>query len=566
MAAGEGGDRASLELTFLTPHGRQPLFVSGNEPLVLGRSLGCEVLLDDGSVSRRHAAVEPDDSIPGEPGWRIRDLGSTNGVVVDGARVQSARLAPGQRLQVGIFTLEVERPAARLPTSGIRATLVRPVREVSALWSPEALSGAVPIPIPSEEPAETPPDKRRELDRAYDNRVFVFLMRLATQLLEATDVSGVLERAVAIAFEALPARRAFALLTGEDGELTCELARYGEEVIHRPEAEPPLSKSILRAVMDERMALVTDDAQSDDRWAATGESILLHRIRSVLCAPLWSGERILGVLQLDTAFRAGAFTERDLELFTAIANYAAVAIERIRYAREVEREVARRSRLERYHSPAVVEAVLAREAYRDDGSESDGRGLESAVVTVLFLDLVGFTPFVESAGPERVVELLNATFERAVEAVFEAGGTLDKFLGDGMMAFFGAPVPQEDHAHRAVLAAVEIQRRMSALERERRAAGRPALAVRIALHSGRVMVGDVGSHSRVDYTVLGDAVNVAARLEAFVAGPGEIVLGDATAELLPEGVDLEPLGEMALKGLERKVTAYRVVWDRRTAG
>jgi adenylate cyclase len=275
-------------------------------------------------------------------------------------------------------------------------------------------------------------------------------------------------------------------------------------------------------------------------------------LRSALCAPLWSGERIVGVLVLDTPSRSGSFTEQDLELATALANFAAVAIERIRYAEHAEHERRLRARLERYHSPAVVGEVLAR--------SEPGSGLlamKRAEVSVLFADLVDFTPLAESAEPEEVAALLADYFTGAVEAIFAAGGTLDKFIGDGVMAFFGAPVAQADHAERAVRAAHSIQAAVGRWNDERAGAGQPAVAVRIAVHSGTVVVGEVGSEQRVDYTVLGNTVNVAARLEG-VAGPGEIVVSGATLERLEPDVAAEPLGEVALKGLRRKVEVYRL--------
>jgi adenylate cyclase len=147
----------------------------------------------------------------------------------------------------------------------------------------------------------------------------------------------------------------------------------------------------------------------------------------------------------------------------------------------------------------------------------------------------------------------------AVEAIFRAGGTLDKFIGDCVMAFFGAPVAQADHALRAVSAAVEIQEGLAAWSAEREARGLPGLSARVAVNSGPVVVGDVGSDRRVDYTVLGNTVNVAARLEASVARPGDVILGPGTHELLGGAFATEPLGEIQLRGLSQKVTAWRVV-------
>jgi adenylate cyclase len=513
----------------------------------LGRGSDNDVVLSDVSVSRYHAEIRREGD-----GWSIYDLKSTNGVELNRAAVQRAPLQAGDRLSIGVFELTVE------PHADIRAqrdlvvtaqpedvsvdlatltnaTIVRPLADFAEALG---LTGKLDAPLPASAPT----------DLAYTNRMFGFLTRLAKVLINAESVDDVLTRVLDIAFEALPVDRGFALLTDSSGDLVCELARIKDRVELRP-AEVPVSRTMLRAVMQERVALVTFDAQSDQRLSG-GESIRLHQIRAAMCAPLWSGERIIGVMQVDSPFQVGAFTERDLDFLTTLANYVAVAVERIRYARQAEHERQLRSQLERYHSPAVVEQVLHQ--------GEDGARPRLAQATVLFADLVGFTSFCESSGPEEVAELLGAFLNLSVEAIFRAGGTLDKFIGDCVMAFFGAPVPQEDHALRAARAAVEIQRELKAWSAERVARGLPGFAARVALNSGPVVVGDIGSARRVDYTVLGNTVNVAARLEAFVSRPGDVILGPETWRLLDGEIPAEPLGEFQLKGLQQKITAWRV--------
>lgn len=526
-----------LELVFLAPSERPPLPLTGSS-YVLGRDVSCDVELPDPSVSRRHARLEG----AGDT-FRVRDLGSTNGVLVNGEPVEEAAVGSGDRIKLGVFELTLRRAEATgvaedLP---VHATLVRRLEDFSADWGVRPPGGGAPA------------EKRRILDQAYGNEIFGVLLRLAGELLRAEAEETVLERVMEVTAEALPGERGFVFLAGDDGTLTCAVSRIEGRVTHRPDMELPVSHTILRTVMERQMALVTPDALADDRLAE-GKSILMHQIRSAMCSPLWSGERILGVLQLDAPFRPNLFTEQDLELLTAIANYAAVALERIRWAREAERELRARERLARYHSPAVLEEVLRR-----GEAEPEGRRLESTHLSVLFADVVGFTAFAEAADPEAVVELLARFFDRAVEAIFEEGGTLDKFIGDCVMAFFGAPVAQGDHARRAVAAAVEIQRRVASLNAELAAGSAPALDIRVAVNSGPVMVGDIGSERRVDYTVLGNTVNVAARLEAFVASPGQVVIGPETRRLVGETVPVESLGEQRLKGLERPIEAFRVL-------
>lgn len=511
----------------------------------LGRGSDNDVVLSDVSVSRYHAEVLREGD-----GWAVHDLKSTNGVEVNRVPVEKAPLHPGDLLAIGVFEIRLEEEELRSsransvvadPLDGTlaglgNATIIRPLADFAAAYG---LGGSAATP----HPAETG-------DQAYVHRMFGFLTRLARMLTVAESVDDVLARVLDLAFEAFPVDRGFILLSDDAGELVCELARIKERSQLRPAGEVPVSHTMLQAVMHERVALVTFDAQADQRLSG-GESIRLHQIRSAMCAPLWSGERMMGAIQVDSPFHVGAFGERDLDMLTTLANYAAVAVERIRYAKKAEFERQARTRLERYHSPGVIEEVLRR---GDEGM----RRLQSAQATVLFADLVGFTSFAENAPPERVAESIDAFLDLSVEAIFRAGGTLDKFIGDCVMAFFGAPVAQADHAVRAVRAAVEIQEGLAAWNARRTAEGLPGFKARVALNSGPVVVGDIGSARRVDYTVLGNTVNVASRLEG-AAPPGEVVIGPETHRLIGGTYPTEPLGELQLKGLQQRIPAFRVV-------
>jgi len=539
--------------------GREESRTLSRDEVKIGRGVENDVVLPDFSVSRRHAAfrLDPD-------GWAIHDLESTNGVQVNRVTVRKALVRPGDLVKVGIFELAIEEvpdaPAARTehltaptpPAAGPpmgTATIVRSLADFAEQYGLDVKSsGAARL------------DKRRALDEAYTSKIFGFMTRLARLLIRSESVDEVLARVFEIAFEALPVDRGFILLRGEkSSDTVCELARFKDRIEYRPKGDVPVSRTMVEQVMRDRVALLTYDAQSDQRLAG-GESIRIHQIRAAMCAPLWSGEKIIGVLQVDTPFHAGTFNEQDLDLLTALANFAAVAVERLRNAQiaELERQV--RARLERYHSPSVLESIVS----------SDPAAAETVVgrvkltnATVLFADLAGFTALSEKLAPAEVAEMLEGFFTPAVEAIFEEGGTLDKFIGDCVMAFFGAPVPQADHALRAVHAALKILAAQEHWNAERARRGLATLQVRIAINSGPVVVGDVGSRKRVDYTVLGNTVNVAARLEAYVGEAGEITIGGETNRQIAGAVTTEALGEFQLKGLEQRIEAFRVVAEKR---
>ncbi len=497
--------------------------------LRIGRGSDNDVVLPDFSVSRRHAEIRNESS-----GFVIHDIGSTNGVEVNGERVRAHLLERGDRIKLGVFQLTVvPTPEERFPA--LRdARLIRPIESLGS-WSEIEDSLVAEVPID---------DASAEIRR--ERNYLRSLSRLGRRFIDQQSIDGVLEAVLDEAFDTLGVERGMILL-GAPGEARPALVRVGSEITHRPPMEQvPVSRAILEAVMREQVALLTFNAEGDERLVGGGESIRIHGIEAAMCAPLWTDGGISGFIQVDSRRLSGEFEAEDLDYLIALANYAAVAVGRLR-------ERVRRNRLERYHSPRVVEEVLR------DREEGETSTIRSADVTVLFADLVGFTAYSERATPEQVASILAEYCNLAVACVFEHGGTLDKFIGDCVMAFFGAPVAQDDHALRGVRAAVAIQRAMHRWNDERREAHLPEVECRVGIYSGPVVVGDVGSEQRVDYTVLGNTVNVAARLESTVAQPGWIVVGSPTRKAIAQHYEVQALGELSLRGLEQRIEAFRVL-------
>ncbi|MBI2749497.1 MAG: adenylate/guanylate cyclase domain-containing protein [Burkholderiales bacterium] len=184
-------------------------------------------------------------------------------------------------------------------------------------------------------------------------------------------------------------------------------------------------------------------------------------------------------------------------------------------------------------------------------------GGEARVLTLMFTDLANFTAMSERLTAEATVDVLTEYFNVMTSIIHRHGGTVDKFIGDAVMAFWGAPLDDDRHAEHAVRAAIEMQAAMEVLSTNLQARGLPAIAMRVGLHTGRVVVGNVGSHSRFSYTVIGDAVNLAARLEgankAFGTG---ILLSEATAALLPPDVGVRHVNTVIVKGKSEAVKVY----------
>lgn len=525
--------------------GRPQVFTMLQEEASIGRANDNDIVLNDFSVSRRHAYLKKEDN-----DWVLYDNGSTNGVRVNEATVPRAVVKDGDQALIGTFVLRFrDDPTV---SSGRRdrlidstSTCIRPISEINQDFG---LERGVAVP-PGDSTAAR---KRVVLDVAYKNKVFEILVQVAKALISADDLATVLDKVMDLIFEFLAVDRGF-LLLDEEGTLLLRISRYKSKKRMTSDGAVPYSRTIVDMVVRQKVAVLTSDAQTDERFES-GESIRMQQIRSAMCAPLWNGDSVIGVIYVDSPLYTGSSSERDLDLLTALANFAAVAIERARLHERVVEEKRIRGRLERYHSPQVVDEIIT-----DVTATGDLKAVRTRVVTVLFADLVGFTSWSEKMPAESLARMLTEFFTLASEEVFARGGTIDKFIGDAVMAFFGAPLDQPDHADRAVAAALRIREGMVGWNRDRAERGEPPLEVRIALNTGEAIVGDIGSERRVDYTVLGNAVNVAARMEEFVAQPGDIVIGPATYEAVRERYDTAQLGRFALKGLSAQVPLYKVL-------
>jgi adenylate cyclase len=215
-----------------------------------------------------------------------------------------------------------------------------------------------------------------------------------------------------------------------------------------------------------------------------------------------------------------------------------------------EKEMIKRA-FSRYVAREVVEEILK------DPEHLILSG-ERREVTVLFCDMRGFTPLSERLSPEEVVLLLNDFYTLTIETTFKHDGTLDKFMGDAVMAIFGAPIRHADHSVRAVLTAVDMREGMVALNERRRREGKEPIGIGIGVSAGEAVAGTVGTEDRMEYTVVGDSVNLAARLQAN-AGVGQILISQPTWERVKEAVEARRLGPLKVKGKEEEVEVYEVV-------
>ncbi len=513
--------------------------------VIIGRTEDCQIILQDPSISRKHAKVVVD-----QTGVRVLDLKSKNGTKLNGAQIMEAVLKNGDRLHLGKFQITfTDALESRVvldddrPLSDEAGTIIRSVGELARLLdeAPELKDPTDQKPIPADV---------EEIGKA--NRILKVLTKVAQVLIAARPVEEVLQQVMDIVFDHVPADRGFLMLRDKSGssELVPMVVKHrdpsggGEDRI-------TISKTIADTVMNERVAILTSDAMVDPRFGA-GDSIRFHGIRSAMCAPLWNEDQVIGIVHVDSPMLTNCFTADDLDVLTALANYAAVAVERARLNQKIVAEEKKRERLGRFLSPQVTNRILA-------ASEMEGSALgdpEVREVSVLFADISGFTRLSEKMSPSAVAVLLNGYLSRMTDVIFKYEGTLDKYMGDGIMAVFGAPLDMDDHAERSIRTALEMQEQLAEWNAERPEG--PELRIRIGINSGKAVAGEIGSVNKMEYTVLGDTVNTASRLESAVAKPGSVVVGKQTREAVGDTFDCEELGSFSLKGKENKVEAFKV--------
>jgi adenylate cyclase len=212
----------------------------------------------------------------------------------------------------------------------------------------------------------------------------------------------------------------------------------------------------------------------------------------------------------------------------------------------------------------MVKSEAVARALEAGGAKLDLRG-EHREITVLFCDIRNFTSFSEQHSAHEVVQLLNAFFAVAVPVIETEGGTVNQYIGDAVMVIFGAPRPQPDHARRAVRAAVEVVRRVHGMADRWKELGADEFRIGVGIHTGKAVVGTVGSPRRLDYTAIGDTVNTAARLEsANKELQSEVLISQATFEALPEDEKrrITAIGEpkmLSVKGKQETLVVYSVV-------
>ncbi|NNL68319.1 MAG: FHA domain-containing protein [Myxococcales bacterium] len=495
----------------------------------IGRDPENTIRLLDERTSRHHAVIRFADGA-----WTLKDLESANGTWVEEVRQDKPlRLRGGERIRMGntVFMFEwrgelpPEPAQLELPDrSSVR--ILNSHRHAVELGQDEDTE-----PIS----AATAPAGDGLLKAASGSPRLEVLLRIHHALAELREMNDLADVLLDHLFGAVPARRGAVLVAHADHTLE-------PVAIRRPPDEPdsriPIGRSLLRSALSRREAVMT--RAEDAGVTALDEG-------SAITAPMVYQGRLLGVLHLESAAQ---FQPGDLDLVAAAAAQAAVAVANTRLLERVRKDAEHRANLQRYLAPGLVEQLLE----GDLSLEPDGATRQC---TLLFADLRGFTAMSEWLPSKDVFATLNAFFQRMVDVVHAHQGSVDKFIGDAVMAVWGIPDFTDDDAANAVLAAVKMQQELVHFNLEREAQGKPPLQMGIGIHSGPVLAGNLGARQRMEYTVIGDTVNVASRIERL-AEARQTLVSEATMAWIRPLVHATERPAVHVKGKRDPVKTYEI--------
>jgi adenylate cyclase len=531
-----------MPFKLISSAGDQDFELALDHVYIVGRAVTSDIPIFDPTISRRHAELRP-----GKAGISIKDLGSSNGTFINGARVMDAMLSANDSVTFGKVVFQLK---------STDATPLRPLHTGPAIQPPGgtivrqiSVSGGVPAVMANIDGGPSGVGQLKVAGASLQERQakkLSLLLDISQKLSGELDLDKLLGRVVDTTFEVMNVDRVSVLLKNDNSdELVPRLSRSrlgDSSAQHVP-------RSIARKAVEERVAILSDNAAQDDRFK--GQSIMIQSVRSAMCIPLMaSAERVLGLLYVDNLTATNSFSDEDLQFLIAFGGLAAVGIKNSRFAEQIQREAMVRSNFERYFAPNVAAEIAQQQ-------QAVKLGGDKRPVTILFSDIRGFTSMSEHMSPDAIAGLLTDYFTEMVDIVFSHGGTLDKFIGDAIMALWGAPIPHADDCDRAVAAAVSMQRALAVLNAKWESEGRPPIGVGIGINYGEAFAGNIGSHLRLEYTVIGDAVNVASRL-CSKAGKGEVLISDPLYRMLKEKPAVEPLEPMSLKNRAATVAVWKV--------
>ncbi|MEE3719130.1 adenylate/guanylate cyclase domain-containing protein [Tumidithrix elongata RA019] len=374
-------------------------------------------------------------------------------------------------------------------------------------------------------------DKYREIN---------FLYNISGRMASCLGIREVSDLVIEEARKLIEATSASVMLLNEDTDLLEIVSGVG--TASKNVLELRLGEGIAGYVLKTGKAEIVNDLSTDPRYIPSDSPAY-----ALICAPLRTKDKTIGVINISNTNPVN-YTSEDLKLFTALTAQASAAIENALLHENKLKEERIKNNLERYLSPQVVQAVIG--AKGEVSLNTTKRNL-----TMLFSDIRGFTTKCEELAPEEVVMYLNEYFTHMVSVIFSHRGTVNKFVGDMIVAMFGAPSRLLDHERRAIETAIEMQKRIRTIPvpwiRENFITG-------IGISTGDVVVGNIGSPQHMDYTAIGDEVNIASRLQSIALG-GQILVSRGVYEATKDSFEFKEYGIVQVKGKKKAIEVFEVI-------
>ena len=475
----------------------------------LGRELSCDLVLTSPVVSRRHAMLTF-----GAKGFSIKDLGSTAGTMVNGRQVtKTETFTYPQTIEIGDVTVKVEEDAPVVPPSPKNVDMPTLAdEEVEITLSIDAsMTSAPSVPGVADKTAA-------RLDMLYS---------LPLQFAAESDLNKLYKLILTKVIELIPGAKRGALLIMEPASGTLVLRASV------PEDAPAISRTLIKRAAEEKRAFIWGDDQLVNQDSSM--SIMRLSIRTGMFVPLLWKDETVGVLSVDNPKHRMAFLNGDLQFMISVAHYAAAAVANQLLQDDIEANNRTLQHLLSNFSPKLRGKLMqkARSGRLQPGGEKSD-------VTILMSDLRGFTLMSAASDAEVVMQMLNDYFSVLGDIIFQHDGTIDKFIGDAILAVFGSPEPDEMHELNAVRCAIAMQEAIAGINERRRAEGRPCCDLGIGVDTGEVLHGFIGAAERMEFTVIGDTVNKASRF-CDGAKANEILMGKSTHRAIKAAIPTESL-------------------------
>jgi len=329
----------------------------------------------------------------------------------------------------------------------------------------------------------------------------------------------------------------------------------GEGAGEEREVPIPPDDPLVALVSDEKKMITKYDVAEDPRFreirASCGKRF--EELSASIAIPLLHRGEFKGLLAVGHKKSGHFFTREDVELLQTLAGHGAVSIENARMADQMKKDETVRTNLSRYLSPQIVEKIVHRDVQVNLGGDRK-------IVTVMFSDIRNFTTITENRPPDQLVQILNEYFTEMAAIIFEHQGSLDKYIGDAIVAVFGSLIPLENPERNAVAAAVAMMKRLPELNRRWEARYGFYMNIGIGVSTGEVFLGNIGSPERMEFTVIGDAVNVASRFSG-IAKPGQILVTKETHERIGQDIRTCSLPPVEVKGKSEKLDVNEILYQ-----